>query len=356
MPSLLLDKSKCLRNIERMAATAARHRLVFRPHFKTHQSAQVGNWFREFGVSSITVSSFRMAEYFAKAGWEDILVAFPFNPEEISTLNRLEGVSRVSVLIDNHEALKHVYRIGKPVPYYIDVDTGYGRTGIVAEDEAAIGHLIEAASESGKLSFAGFYCHAGHSYGASSQPARERIHLKALSGLSRLKQRFRAHGPRVLYGDTPNCSTQTDFRGVDEITPGNFVFYDLFQHHAGSCSLEDIAVAMACPVAGKYPASGRLLIHGGAVHFSKEVMHMGSSGVYGRLVQPEGKGWSTEHREYYLTSLSQEHGIMDGCGELLGEYRIGDLAYFLPVHSCLTANLMREFLTLEGLRFTTMNS
>ena len=96
-PTLLLDKSKCLRNIERMSTKAMNAGLGFRPHFKTHQSAEIGNWFRDFGVSKITVSSFDMAEYFIHAGWQDILVAFPFNPLEIKRLNNLTSKARMNI-------------------------------------------------------------------------------------------------------------------------------------------------------------------------------------------------------------------------------------------------------------------
>jgi len=356
MPSLLLDKNKCLGNIERMSRTASQHHLGFRPHFKTHQSAHIGNWFREFDVSSITVSSFQMAEYFARSGWEDILVAFPFNPGEITALNRLLDISRISVLIDNREALMQMHRLKKPVHFFIDIDTGYGRTGVKSDAEETIHQLITDASERGKLIFSGFYCHAGHSYRAEGQPEREEIHMKALTDLGRLKQQFREHTPLVLYGDTPNCSTQNDFRGIDELTPGNFVFYDLFQSRIGSCGMEEIAVAMACPVAGKYPGEGRILVHGGAVHFSKESLNIGATPVFGQMVNSSGKGWVNSGPEYYLTALSQEHGTISGGNALMEDYRIGDLAYFLPVHSCLTANLMREYVTLDGLRIGTMNS
>ncbi|MFV0375749.1 MAG: hypothetical protein ACK5JD_00445 [Mangrovibacterium sp.] len=60
-PTLLLDKAVCLRNIARMAERAKAKNLKFRPHFKTHQSAVIGTWYRQFGVSSITVSSVQMA-------------------------------------------------------------------------------------------------------------------------------------------------------------------------------------------------------------------------------------------------------------------------------------------------------
>ena len=54
-PTLFLDEQKCLANIRRMKEKADRHNLVFRPHFKTHQSAGVGEWFRDLGVDKITV-------------------------------------------------------------------------------------------------------------------------------------------------------------------------------------------------------------------------------------------------------------------------------------------------------------
>ena len=67
-PTFVIDKEVCLQNIEKMAEKAKAHNLRFRPHFKTHQSAKIGEWFRLFGVDAITVSSVSMAEYFAMNG------------------------------------------------------------------------------------------------------------------------------------------------------------------------------------------------------------------------------------------------------------------------------------------------
>ena len=88
-PTLILDKKRCLANIEKMANKAKRNNINFRPHFKTHQSAEIGSWFRNFDVTSITVSSVRMAKYFAANGWNDITIAFPVNILEIGQINEL---------------------------------------------------------------------------------------------------------------------------------------------------------------------------------------------------------------------------------------------------------------------------
>ena len=149
---------------------------------------------------------------------------------------------------------------------------------------------------------------------------------------------------------------QEDFGEIDEITPGNFVFYDLVQVALGACRMDEIAVAMECPVAGRYPAGDRIVIHGGAIHFSKESLLQDGVAVYGRLVKQSEEGWTKGSDNLYLYSISQEHGVLEQCADLVRSANIGETLLFLPVHSCLTANLMREYLCLDGERITTLNT
>lgn len=356
MPTLLLDQEKCLKNIERMARKAQKNKLSFRPHFKTHQSAEIGNWFRDFGVLSITVSSFRMARYFVESGWADILVAFPFIPQDIRELKALSKTARISILLDNPETLASLKSLEDHTPFYVDIDTGYGRTGIKAENTEAIEALISAASANPKLQFKGFYCHAGHSYKSSDPEQKSAIYDKARLDLFSLKNHFAAYEPIVLYGDTPTCSTRDDFTGIDEITPGNFIFYDLTQVMLGSCSLEDVAVAMLCPVSGLYPDRKQLLIHGGGIHFSKESLQVEGVPIFGRVASASEKGWEIPGEEIYLTGLSQEHGVLEQCGSIFEDTRIGDSLLILPVHSCMTANLMKSYQTLDGKNISSINT
>ena len=94
-PTLLLDERRARRNIERMARKAAAAGLRFRPHFKTHQSAAVGDWFRAAGVDAITVSSVDMGLYFAAHGWRDLTVAFSANVLESDKIDSLAGACTV---------------------------------------------------------------------------------------------------------------------------------------------------------------------------------------------------------------------------------------------------------------------
>jgi len=88
-PTLILDKGKCLQNIKRMSEKVNKSNVNFRPHFKTHQSAVIANWYKKFNVNSIAVSSVDMAVYFADNDWSDITIAFPVNILEIEKINIL---------------------------------------------------------------------------------------------------------------------------------------------------------------------------------------------------------------------------------------------------------------------------
>lgn len=351
-PTLLLDKEKALRNINRMVEKAKQSGVRLRPHFKTHQSVQVGEWFREQGVEAITVSSVHMARYFADHGWHDILVAFPANVLEMESINELASRIKLHLIAVNQETVTALAKgLQHPVQLSLKIDTGYHRTGIPAGNYAEIDAMLELIKREEKLQFAGFVVHNGHTYKQTDAAAIQNIHNTSVNQLHLLRERYKAQFPdlQLSVGDTPSCSILESFEGVDEIRPGNFVFYDITQQHIGSCSFEEIAVCMACPVVAKHPDRNELILYGGSVHFSKDVLlQEDGSAVYGRVVELTEKGWSAPLEGFQVVSLSQEHGVVRVSAEHFDKYNIGDLMGVLPVHSCLTADVMRGYLTTEG--------
>ena len=354
VPTLLLDEKKCRLNIHVMAEKARNNDVVFRPHFKTHASHEIGRWFREEGVGKITVSSLRMAQYFASDGWEDILVAFPVNILETDLINALASDIDLALLVESPEVVLMLSeKIKSRLSVYIKIDSGLKRTGVPFDDTNAVNEILAEVNKSSLLSFKGFLTHAGHSYIALSHDEIARIHNESIAGMAELKSRFRNEFPelKVSVGDTPTCSVMDDFSMADEIRPGNFVFYDFMQTIIGSCSPGQVAVAMACPVVAVHRERSELVIYGGSVHFSAEsIKTVTGMTVYGAVVNDEGEGWSGLIENAYLTRLSQEHGIVRIPADMIGNYRVGDIIKILPVHSCLTANLMKEYLTTDGKR------
>jgi D-serine deaminase-like pyridoxal phosphate-dependent protein len=351
-PTLLLDEIKCRRNIEAMAEKARKYGLHFRPHFKTHQSREIGRWFRDYGVEAITVSSLQMAAYFADDGWRDITVAFPVNIREQERLSALAGRVKLNLVAESVESLEALDRLlQSPVRIFIKTDTGSHRTGLAPGQEPVIDRMLEFMKASGRMEFAGFLGHAGHSYAARSREEIEGVHRQSLQVMQQLRRRYEGRYPALLVspGDTPTSSTMSDFEGVDEIRPGNFVFYDVMQIQIGSCSPDQVAVALACPVVALHPGRGEIVLYGGGVHLSKDRSQLPDGrDFFGYVVEWEDNGWRLPEAPAFLRSLSQEHGIVVATPEMMKKVKVGDLLGVLPVHSCMTANLMKGYLTLEG--------
>ena len=356
-PTLILDRTRVLRNIEKMAARAAQGRVEFRPHFKTHQSIEIGSWFRGRGVEAITVSSVTMARYFAESGWKDITIAFPVNIREIPEMKELAGKTDLKVLLDSEAAATALANaLDTPVQVWIKIDTGYGRAGLPWDETDQIASLIRTIARTPRLSFHGILTHEGRTYAESSAEGIRRRENESIARLAHVKNELagKGIGPcRVSLGDTPGCSLLDDFSGVDEIRPGNFVFHDLMQAALGSCRDTDIAVALACPVVGKYMRRNEIVIYGGAIHLSKESLHDPSGRtLFGCLAAADKNSLGHALFDAPVASLSQEHGVVRLPDRLLASIRIGDVVPVFPVHSSLTCNLHREYITLEGERIS----
>lgn len=359
-PTLVIDKNICYRNIGKMVQKAKDYHLKFRPHFKTHQSTVVGNWFREFGVDAITVSSVQMAEYFAGSGWNDITIAFPLNVLEMNHINRLAAKIKLNLALENKQTAEFLVKeLTAPVGVYIKVDTGYNRTGIITSKTSKLDAILEILSKSSKVTFKGFLTHNGLTYSARSTNEIFSRHFDALLKLRTLKNRYKASFPKVeiSIGDTPSCTICNNFSGVDEIRPGNFVFYDLMQQSLGVCSFDDIAVRLVCPVVAKHPSRNEIVIYGGAIHLSKDsLQNVDGKEFYGRVsILRKGEKKLLSERNY-VTRLSQEHGILKVSQKNFDFFNIGDLVEIVPIHSCLTANLARGYVTTEGEEISMINS
>ena len=105
-PQLLVDREKAVRNIRRMQARATSSGAEWRPHFKTHQCAAIGEWFRAAGVRKINVSSLVMAEYFFAHGWRDIFIAFPVNCLAVDRLNALASACTLHLMVADEASLQ----------------------------------------------------------------------------------------------------------------------------------------------------------------------------------------------------------------------------------------------------------
>ncbi len=350
-PTLLLDEQKCRANIKKMITRSKHLNSTLRPHFKTHQSHTIGEWFKEYGIDKCAVSSLEMANHFLQMEWKDITVAFPLNVLEMENVNLLAKEVTLNLCIESVETAKILNeQLRYPLNVFIKTDAGYHRTGIQAEDYEGIQEIIDEIGKNELISFKGFLQHAGHTYQAKGKAEIDQIHKETSSKMIALKNHFRKQYPDIIIsnGDTPTCSVSEDFDEIEEMRPGNFVFYDVMQAEIGSCEYSEIAVAVACPVVAKHKDRNEVILYGGAIHFSKDSIEKDGKTIYGLIAKKEAKGWGEPLNDCYMKKLSQEHGTLHVTDEYFDQVNIGDVLYILPIHSCLTANLMSSYTTLDG--------
>ena len=348
-PTLVLRPEIARKNIAKMAEKARRSGVQFRPHFKTHQSKQIGEWFRAEGVNSITVSSVEMAIYFAENGWTDILIAFTANLRELDSINELAKKVHLGLLCEDMATLTFFQnRLNSPVDFWLEADNGSLRTGLPMSD--TLSFLILAKTIHPPFTLKGILTHAGNTYKTHSPEEINLIYDQTLEGLKRLRHYLADAGyiVEISYGDTPALSRLQSFAGWNEVRPGNFIFFDSTQLYLGSCSEDEIAIRVACPVITVYPERNQLALYGGGVHLSKDSFQVNNRPYYGFVSFPTDNGWGPIIPDAYVSALWQEHALVNLEPKWLKTIHSGDLLMVLPSHSCMTVDLYDFYITPDG--------
>ena len=101
-PALLLDKGRLQANLDRMAARANALGVNLRPHMKTAKSIDVARAAIKGQTGGITVSTLAEAEYFARAGFTDILYGVGITPDKLADVAAVQALgAELSLILDN---------------------------------------------------------------------------------------------------------------------------------------------------------------------------------------------------------------------------------------------------------------
>ncbi|GJQ64548.1 MAG: metal-activated pyridoxal enzyme [Melioribacteraceae bacterium] len=349
-PFLLLNTGRVLNNINEFKTKAEQNNLVFRPHFKTHRSVDVGKLFLNEGIDKITVSSVRMATYFASFGWKDILIAFPVNFPEMKEINKLASELQLSLLVDNSLSAQYlVNQLSAKVDVYVKINTGYNRAGIHFQDDEELKKTIEILLNNKNIRSVSLLTHNGETYVCDGRNCINSIHKKSVDKIVAVKKMLLNHYGldfAVSIGDTPGCRVSSYFDGVDEIRPGNFVFYDWMQYRFSICSLKEISLKLIAPVVSVQKNPSRILLYAGAVHLGKDYVEYEGNKEFGAV--------KLSGTYFPINRLSQEHAIVEVPKEILCVVSPGDRVEIIPAHSCLSADMYKKYYSTDGKVFQAM--
>ncbi|XP_060797735.1 D-serine dehydratase isoform X2 [Neoarius graeffei] len=280
----------------------------------------------------IVVSTMAEASFYADAGYDDILYAYPLTCDKVKRCAELsERLSLFHVLVDNSVALQELkarpLKPGKVWHVWLKLDCDNGRAGIPHSDPAAP-QLAKEISETEGVELTGIYAHCGNTYDCKGEVQIKAVAQETTSIVLQFVEKLKALGIQNVkssIGSTPSCSHPvSDMAMLSEVHPGNYVFYDVQQSLIGSCRLEDIAVRVLTRVIGHYPHRNQLLVDCGWAALSQD--------GGGRL--PTGYAIIESHPELKLVSMTQEHGRVEPIsGELdFSQFPLGSMLSLMPYH------------------------
>jgi D-serine deaminase-like pyridoxal phosphate-dependent protein len=347
-PAFVIDKAGLQRNVDAMRARATAHSVMLRPHVKTHKTAEIAALQTDPRSRAITVSTLAEARFFLDRGFDDITYAVPITPDKLPAAAEIARPARSFRLVTDHgDVVRAMEAFGRAggvrFRLLLKVDAGYHRAGVDPAGEDAV-PLARSIHLSEALDFDGILAHGGNSYSCRGGKEIAAVARQERAETVRFAERLRQAGlpcPTVSIGSTPTAVFGESFEGVTEIRPGNYVFFDRFQADIGTCTLDDCAATVITTVAGHYPDRNRMLIDAGALALSKDPgAETENRTEFGAVVG---------HSDLRITSLSQEHGIVESEGPIpFDRFPIGSRLRIIPNHSCLAAALFCEYHVAAG--------
>jgi D-serine deaminase-like pyridoxal phosphate-dependent protein len=304
-------------------------------------------------AGAITVSTLAEAKAFSLRGFSDITYAVPVERGKFDeAIEILKSGVKLNLLTDDAETVNALDAAaadaGLQFDVFVKIDCGYHRVGVEPHTTEAV-EIPRFLSDSENLNLAGILTHAGHSYNVRTKEEILEIARIERDSMVELAERLRSMSievPTVSIGSTPTMTQIDHFEGVDEIRPGNYIFFDNFQATLGSCSFEDTALTVLAAVTHRDLSRNKLVIDAGAIALSKDTgpRHLDPACGYGRVLDLDGNETGLR-----VTELSQEHGqIVSGDAAAVNRFKVGDRLRVLANHSCLTAAQHGHYNVLEN--------
>jgi D-serine deaminase-like pyridoxal phosphate-dependent protein len=359
-PCLILDKSLVEKNCQKARKKCRELNTILRPHVKTPKSIEVAKIALDNQEGPITVSTLNEAEYFANAGFKDILYAVCVIPKKLNRLNFIQQKysCMIRMVIDSvfvaQEILNYSKLYNANFEILIEIDCGEGRSGLFHQDQK-IRDISRVFAEHDQTNLIGVLTHAGHSYSTKDKNEILSIsNIERAEALASIKNfsNFNKMSPVISVGSTPTMFLASNLDGISEIRAGIYMFWDLAQASRGICKIEEIAISVLASVIGHNHQRKRLIIDAGSLALSKDVSannFMNEAG-YGLVCNPD-TGIPLDGLN--VSEVHQEHGSIDlETIDWFDNFPIGSLVRVLPNHACLTCAAHEKYNVLENEQIT----
>jgi D-serine deaminase-like pyridoxal phosphate-dependent protein len=329
-PTPVVDLDRIERNLDRMAAYAAKHRLALRPHIKTHKTPWLATEQLRRGAVGVTCATPREAEVMSEVT-DDVLLAYPTVGAKARRVASLPASVRLTVSLDSARAADDLAdaarETGRRAAVLVECDMGMRRVGVQTPEEAVA--LARHVAGKRGLEYAGIAFYPGH----IREPVdRQDAALRTVSErLEEVLDALRQAGlaPSVVSGgSTPTARRTHEIPGVTEMRPGTYIYNDRTTAAIGACAIEDCALTVLATVVST-AVPGQAVIDAGSKSLGREPM---------RGTEGEGFGTVLEHSEVVVRGMSEEHGLLD-LSNAQWRPAVGDRVRVIPNHACIVVHL-----------------
>ncbi len=267
------------------------------------------------GAVGICCAKLGEAEVFADAEISDIRLPYPLNPVNADRVFALADRIAISFITDDPAVARQwsskALEAHRTLDILIKVDVGFHRCGIDPGESAA--QVIQEIASLPGLRFKGLLSHAGHAYAARSDSEMALVASREAALLRDLAARSGVRCEELSVGSTPTARFSAREKGLTEIRPGNYAYFDRTQVGVGSAAWSDCALTVLARVVSR-PARDRIIFDSG----SKTLTNDGAPGftpLEGHGAVLEDVYGSEPNPSLIVERLSEEHAtvrVVDG--------------------------------------------
>lgn len=343
-PVPLVDLDRLERNLDRMAAYAALHRLALRPHTKTHKSPRIGAEQLRRGAVGLTCATPLEAEVMSEV-CDDILLAYQvIGNSKLQRLMALPDRVKLTVALDSLDAVEQLacaaQERGRAVGVYVELDLGMHRVGLAAPEEML--RLARLVAARPPLEYRGIMFYPGHIRAPVGQQGRDLERLAAsLRDALRLLDQSGLAPAVVSGGSTPTVWVTDQIGGLTEIRPGTYVYNDRTTVEVGACDWNDCALTVLATVIST-AVPGQAVVDAGSKALGREPSRTEGDGFGALLDRPD----------VTVQRLSEEHGILD-ISRSSWRPAVGEQVRIVPNHVCIAVYLHEVIYGIRGDRIET---
>ena len=347
-PCIVIERDVAEKNIRRMQDIADRAGVKLRPHIKTHKMTEYARLQLENGACGITCAKVSEAEMMARAGVDDIFIAYPLVGQ--FRINRALALCkqcrRLILAVDSKETVlmlsRAAVREGIEVEVRLEVDIGAKRTGIPMERALWLARQISACPG---IKLTGIYAFKSMIWHDRPTQDRKRAGEEEGQLMWELAVRLREEGldiKDISAGSTPTGDIVAETGKVTEIRPGTYIFNDHMLCCEGWATDGEITGHIyATVVSTPYPSYA--VIDGGTKTFPTDVPLEQPPYYYPGYALIEGRP------DLRLVRLNEEHGIIESRTGQTG-LRVGQVMKLIPIHICTAINMQNSVYEHSGKR------